>query len=93
MTLLTKKEIQHLLDQYPDWRLVNNGLEKEYKFSSFAEAVDKMKMMSVEVDKINHHPEWKNVYRTVWVRITTHDLGGLTEKDIELLRLVIKYFG
>ena len=44
------------------------------------------------MDKLNHHPEWKNVYRTVWVRITTHDAGGLTEKDIFLLNLVNDYF-
>ncbi len=92
MKLLTEIEIKELLDQNPSWELVNKGLEKKYEFGSFLEAINKMKVLSVEVDKLNHHPEWKNVYKTVWIRITTHDFGGLTEKDISLLNLVKDYF-
>ena len=92
MRLLTEIQIQELVNKNPSWELVNKGLEKQFKFDSFLEAINKMKALSVEVDKLNHHPEWKNVYSTVWVRITTHDAGGLTEKDIFLLNLVNDYF-
>jgi len=92
MKLLTETEIQELVSQNPSWDLVNKGLEKEYEFGSFLEAIDKIKILSVEVDKLNHHPELKNVYKTVSIRITTHDADGLTQKDVELLKLVKDHF-
>ena len=57
-------------------------MNKTYKFSNFIEAFGFMSKVALCAEKMDHHPEWFNVYNTVKVRLTTHDTGGLTEKVI-----------
>lgn len=68
------------------WRLSDDGtaLEKEFRFGSFPEALSFMLRAGFAAERLNHHPEWRNVYNRVDVRLTTHDTGGLTEKDLAL---------
>ena len=70
------------------WELVADGtaIEKTYTFRNFRAAMGWMVRAAFEAEELNHHPDWSNVYRTVVVRLTTHDTGGLTEKDFELAR-------
>lgn len=93
MRYLTEIEIQELVDQNPSWKLIDKGFEKEYEFDSFLDAIKMMNELSVEVDKLDHHPQWKNVYKTLWIRVSSYDYDGLTEKDILLLKLINDYFG
>ena len=69
-----------------DWKLLSdrNAISKTYKFKSFNEAFAFMTSVAIFSDKINHHPEWFNVYSRVDVVLTTHDLNGVSELDITL---------
>ncbi|MBC7282432.1 4a-hydroxytetrahydrobiopterin dehydratase [Hoeflea sp.] len=60
------------------------ALTKHFRFADFSEAFGFMARAALAAEKLDHHPEWKNVYRTVDVRLTTHDAGGLTELDFDL---------
>ena len=61
-----------------------NAIAKTYRFPDFRAAMAWMIRAAFEAEQIDHHPEWTNVYNRVSVRLTTHDTGGLTDKDIEL---------
>ncbi len=63
-----------------------DAIEKRYKFRSFVEAFGWMSAAALIAEKMDHHPEWKNVYNRVDVVLTTHDANGLTELDVALAR-------
>ena len=69
-----------------EWKLLSdrNAISKTYKFKNFNEAFAFMTSVAIFADKINHHPEWFNVYSRVDVVLTTHDLNGVSELDITL---------
>ena len=87
---LTSTEISTLLQALPDWRheTERGGLiAREFKFHDFAQAFGFMAQIAVIAESRNHHPEWFNVYNRVQVTLTTHDAGGLTERDVTLARI------
>ena len=61
-----------------------DAIRKTYSFPNFVEAFGFMARAALHAEKLNHHPEWFNVYRTVEVTLSTHDAGGLTELDVKL---------
>ena len=63
-----------------------DAITKEYQFKSFIRAFAFMSGAALHAEKLNHHPEWSNVYNRVTVTLTTHDAGGLTELDITLAK-------
>ena len=89
MTGETKLERAALLPLFATgWKLDAGGagIEKVFLFKDFTQAFAFMTAVAAEAEDLNHHPEWSNVYRTVRVRLTTHDAGGLTTLDAELAR-------
>lgn len=78
-----------------DWTVDagETALTRSFKFASFSEAFGFMTRAALVAEKLDHHPEWKNVYRTVDVRLTTHDAGGLTGLDFELAAAMDKIAG
>ena len=72
-----------------DWKLLSdrNAISKTYKFKNFNEAFAFMTSVAIFADKINHHPEWFNVYSRVDVVLTTHDLNGVSELDLSLIHI------
>ncbi|MCC2112250.1 MAG: 4a-hydroxytetrahydrobiopterin dehydratase [Hyphomicrobiales bacterium] len=68
------------------WTLADDGkaILKSFKFRNFRDAMAFMLRVAFEAEALDHHPEWSNVYNRVAVRLTTHDTGGLTEKDFAL---------
>ena len=67
------------------WKEENNTLTREFKFKNFVEAWSFMTRVALIVEKMNHHPEWSNVYNKVTITLTTHDKGNtITDKDREL---------
>jgi len=67
------------------WEETNNKLYKKFQFSDFSEAFAFMTRVALEAEKMNHHPEWKNVWNTVEVWLSTHDAGDIvTDKDRKL---------
>jgi 4a-hydroxytetrahydrobiopterin dehydratase len=85
---LDDKEIAAELDNIPGWTLENAKLHREYKFPDFAHAIAFMAGCAPRIEKMNHHPEWLNVYGRVVVDLTTHDSGGVTNRDIELAKIL-----
>jgi len=69
------------------------AIAKTFRFRGFRDAMAWMQRVAFEAEQMNHHPEWSNVYGRVEVRLTTHDAGGLTAKDIELARRMEKIAG
>ena len=71
------------------WATINNGLEKTFVFGTFEVAIEFMNRCTPLITELNHHPEWKNVYNRVEVRLTTHDAGNVvTAKDWDLATLL-----
>jgi 4a-hydroxytetrahydrobiopterin dehydratase len=68
------------------WRVATEGnaIEKTFRFANFVEAFGFMTKVALLAEKLDHHPDWSNVYRTVKISLSTHDAGGLTALDIEL---------
>ncbi|MCB0328220.1 MAG: 4a-hydroxytetrahydrobiopterin dehydratase [Bdellovibrionales bacterium] len=81
--LLSAGEINAQLDGLPGWHLEDNKLAREFKFSDFLEAFSFMTELALLSERLNHHPEWSNVYNTVKIHLMTHDAGGVSEKDID----------
>ena len=76
------------------WAVASDGhsANKTYRFPSFSAAMAWMASLVDQIDALNHHPEWQNVYNFVEVRLTTHDAGTLTELDIQLARVLDQSF-
>ena len=73
-----------------DWHQIDDGkkLNKTFKFKSFIDAFSFMTKIAIFAEKEDHHPEWCNVYNKVEISLTTHDAGGITEKDIKLVQFI-----
>ena len=83
---LTDEEIKKELANLPGWSVVNGKLHKDFVFKNFIEAFGFMTKAALHIEKMNHHPEWFNVYNKLKVDLTTHDAGGITQNDINLAR-------
>jgi 4a-hydroxytetrahydrobiopterin dehydratase len=71
--------------KFPDgWSGDEKRRAKCFRFSGFAAALAFMVEVGLYCERVDHHPEWKNIYDKVWVELTTHDAGGVTDKDLAL---------
>ena len=88
-------EISEKLASVSGWEIDagETALSRTFKFADFSEAFGFMARAALVADKLDHHPEWKNVYSTVDVRLTTHDAGGLTDLDFKLAAAMDKIAG
>ena len=83
---LSGTELQELVEALEGWQVKDGKLHREYRFADFVQAFGFMATSAFGIEKMNHHPEWLNVYGTVVVDLTTHDASGITAKDFELAR-------
>lgn len=83
-SLLSADEQASRLAEIPGWSLEGASINRTYVFNDFATAFGFMTSAAIVAEKMNHHPEWSNVYNRVEVRLTTHDAGGLTNLDVDL---------
>jgi 4a-hydroxytetrahydrobiopterin dehydratase len=81
---LTDAEIAIRLAALPGWSLANGKLRRELNFKDFSEAFGFMARAALVAEKMDHHPDWSNVYSRVTVELSTHDAGGITALDFEL---------
>lgn len=83
---LTDDEIADALDGLPGWTLDSErtGITRSFKFKDFVEAFGFMTKVALFAEKADHHPEWSNVYNRVEIRLSTHDCGGLSKRDMAL---------
>lgn len=85
---LSEEDIRKGLDALDGWTLENGKVHKELRFESFVEAFSFMSGVALLAESMNHHPEWSNVYNRVTIDLTTHDAGGVSERDLELARKI-----
>ena len=86
-TLLDAETIRRALGSLDDWELIDGDrLRKTFRFSDFTAAFAFMTRCAPVADELDHHPEWSNVYNRVTIELTTHDAGGITERDIAFAR-------
>jgi len=86
----TPEEIKKELSTLTNWKQDGNVITRDIKFGNFVEAFGFMTKVALEAEKLNHHPEWKNVYNSVSIRLSTHDAGGLTSLDFKLAAKIEK---
>jgi 4a-hydroxytetrahydrobiopterin dehydratase len=70
----------------PGWRAEGGALRKEFTFPDFAGAFAFMTRVAAEAERLGHHPDWSNSYRRVVVALSTHESGGITQRDLDLAR-------
>jgi 4a-hydroxytetrahydrobiopterin dehydratase len=88
-TSLTLAEVQQTLGTLPGWSHEGDALVKTFTFGSFREAFSFMTRVAFEAEVLDHHPDWRNVYNRVFLRLNTHSAGSkVTAKDIELARRI-----
>ena len=80
----TEEEVKFNLGKIPTWKLEQGKLKKLFKFKTFNQAFSFMTGVAMVCEKMNHHPEWSNVYGNVNVELVTHRVAGLTELDFKL---------
>jgi 4a-hydroxytetrahydrobiopterin dehydratase len=83
---LSDEEIATALQGLSGWSLAEGALAKRFVFKDFSEAFGWMARVALAAERLDHHPDWTNVYRTVEVRLSTHDAGGVTTLDFELAK-------
>jgi 4a-hydroxytetrahydrobiopterin dehydratase len=88
MTKLTEAEIAAALESLPGWTRTGDAIAREWRFADFVEAFGFMTKVALLAEKADHHPEWSNVWNKVQIRLTTHDAGGLTARDIALAHAI-----
>ncbi len=88
MEKATNAQIDSFLQQKNGWCVENNKLHREYVFKNFVEAFGFIAQVALVAEAQNHHPEWFNVYKKVVIDLTTHEAGGITEKDFMLAQKI-----
>lgn len=95
MTKLTGKARDEALSSLPGWADVEgrDAIRKEFRFKNFSEAFGFMARVALAAEKMDHHPEWSNVYDKVDIVLSSHDIGGVSERDIKLATRIDKLAG
>jgi 4a-hydroxytetrahydrobiopterin dehydratase len=86
--LLSPDAIAQLPQQLPAWTVQEGKLHRELRFADFCEAFGFMTRVALAAERLNHHPEWSNVWNRVVINLTTHDCGGLSNLDLELAQRI-----
>jgi 4a-hydroxytetrahydrobiopterin dehydratase len=81
--------------ELPLWQMVDgrDAISRTFKFADFSAAFGFMTRVALAAEKLDHHPEWQNVWNRVEITLSTHDAGGLTERDIKLAKIIDKLAG
>ena len=85
---LDERQIQDALAELDGWSLREGKFHRELKFVDFQEAWSFMGKVAIIAEEMNHHPEWFNVYNTVRIDLNTHDVGGLSTRDVEMAQRI-----
>lgn len=87
---LSAEARRRALESLPEWKMVDgrDAIQRRLKFKDFNAAWGFMSRVALQAERMDHHPEWFNVYSTVDVTLSTHDCGGLSEKDVTLARFI-----
>ncbi len=91
---LTADERAAAMAELPKWSLTREGsaMERKFELANFVEAFGFMTRVAILAEKADHHPEWFNVYNKVEITLTTHDAGGLSQRDVALAKQIDALF-
>ena len=90
VSLIEKNQLDSFIGKNPSWIIDNKTIKKEFKFENFIEAFGFMSKVALLSEKIDHHPDWQNIYNKVKINLTTHDKDGITTNDIKLAEAIDK---
>jgi 4a-hydroxytetrahydrobiopterin dehydratase len=88
MSKLNENQITEMLKNLEGWEYSENALHTTIEFQDFKDCFSVMTRIAFEAEKLNHHPDWSNVYNKLSITLTTHEAGGLTEKDFFLAQII-----
>jgi 4a-hydroxytetrahydrobiopterin dehydratase len=88
MTSYTDAQIEEALDGLPGWSQEGEAIVKSFEFADFMAAIAFIDRAAGAIDEMDHHPEWTNVYDRVDIRLSSHDVGGVTDRDVQLARVL-----
>ena len=86
MSSLSDEQVDLQLEELTGWQREGKSIVKTYHFSDFIEAMSFMNQAAFYAESLEHHPEWRNTYNVVEVRLTNHDIGGISSLDIRLAK-------
>jgi 4a-hydroxytetrahydrobiopterin dehydratase len=93
MKPLSEAEVKEfLVGHLKDWTPGQNSIKREFKFKNFTGAFSFMTAVALEAEKMDHHPDWSNVYNTVSITLNSHDAGGVTQRDFDLAEKIDRIF-
>ena len=90
MDKLSLIEIEEKLKALESWEYIDGAIETSLEFGNFKEAFATMTRIAFECELQGHHPDWSNVYKSLHIRLNTHDVGGVTDKDFKLAKTIEK---
>ena len=85
---LSEQEIAQEVAKLSGWKVGTGKVNKTFEFDDFVQAFGFMTRVAMEAEKMNHHPEWFNVYNRVRIDLVTHDVGGISDYDIKLAKTI-----
>lgn len=88
MTPMNETQIRQALEGLDGWEYTGEAIATTFEFADFREAFTAMTRIAFECEAQGHHPDWANVYNQLEIRLSTHDAGGVTEKDFHLARTI-----
>ncbi len=91
-TRFSESQLQDVMAELPGWTVREEKLYRQFKFKDFVSAFGFMSQVAILAEKMDHHPEWSNVYNRVDIELTTHDLGGISMRDITLAKQIDEHY-
>ncbi|WP_242157643.1 4a-hydroxytetrahydrobiopterin dehydratase [Aestuariivivens sediminis] len=88
MSKLSEQDIEKRLLQFPDWEYYDQAIHVEFEFENFKDCFSAMSRIAFECEALNHHPNWSNVYNVLTISLSTHHVGGVSEKDFKLAEAI-----
>ncbi|WP_296316596.1 4a-hydroxytetrahydrobiopterin dehydratase [Winogradskyella sp. UBA3174] len=88
MMKLDDATIEKKILQFPDWDYYDNAINAEFEFDNFKDCFSAMSRIAFECEAQGHHPNWSNVYNVLKISLSTHDVGGVTNKDFKLAEAI-----
>lgn len=93
MKAMTTDEINNRLLVFDGWEYQDGCIYTAFEFENFKECFSAMTRIAFEAERLNHHPDWANVYNQLEIFLSTHDADGVTEKDFELAEIIEELIG